>query len=339
MRGKLRHGNVPLRGIAVVAILLVIAGAATASILLLRGEQPSPPQLAAPPPIPAPGPESARALRDGQPGEVGLNPAPIAAAQGQLAAGTQTSPGHPHPSYAGEVSLLARDGVVVSRQATGFVLACGGPPPANAPRPAPPVATPPAPPPATAQPPPAETAVHLVTAGDLGASWHPGCPVPPEDLRLVDVPYLDMDGRPHTGQLIVNQDRVEQTITVFDELFRLRFPIQRIQTPDHYPGAEDELSMEDNNTSAFNCRGIPGSSEWSQHALGRAIDINPLLNPSVYKTGAFEPTTAARYLDRTRKDVGLLHDGDPAVRVFTDRGWTWGGHWADPSDYQHFKLP
>ncbi|MEU5853062.1 M15 family metallopeptidase [Saccharopolyspora shandongensis] len=219
------------------------------------------------------------------------------------------------------------------------VLACGGPPPANAPRPAPPVATTPAPPPATAQLPPAETAVHLVTAGDLGASWHPGCPVPPENLRLVDVPYLDMDGKPHTGQLIVNQDRVEQTITVFDELFRLRFPIQRIQTPDHYPGAEDELSMEDNNTSAFNCRGIPGSTEWSQHALGRAIDINPLLNPSVYKTGGFEPTTAARYLDRTRKDAGLLHDGDPAVRVFTDRGWTWGGHWADPNDYQHFELP
>ncbi|SDY78481.1 CubicO group peptidase, beta-lactamase class C family [Saccharopolyspora shandongensis] len=123
MRGKLRHGNVPLRGIAIVAILLVIAGAATASAtLLFLGEQPSPPQLAAPPPIPAPGPEPDHALRDGQPGEVGLNPAPIAAAQGQLAAGTQPSPGHPHPSYAGEVSLLARDGVVVSRQATGFAL-------------------------------------------------------------------------------------------------------------------------------------------------------------------------------------------------------------------------
>ncbi|WP_245761468.1 M15 family metallopeptidase [Saccharopolyspora shandongensis] len=219
------------------------------------------------------------------------------------------------------------------------VLACGGPPSANAPRPALPVATTPAPPPATAQPPPAAAAVHLVAAGDLGASWHPGCPVPPENLRLVDVPYLGMDGKPHIGQLIVNQDRVEQTITAFNELFRLHFPIQRIQTPDHYPGAEDELSMEDNNTSAFNCRGIPGSSEWSQHALGRAIDINPLLNPSVYKTGRFEPTTAAQYLDRTRKDAGLLHDGDAAVRVFTDRGWTWGGHWADPNDYQHFELP
>lgn len=234
---------------------------------------------------------------------------------------------------------MQRRRMMLAAGTAAFLAACGSPPHDNAPRPAPPVITRPAPPSAPVQPPPAETAVHPVTAHDLGASWHPGCPVAPEDLRLVDVTYLGMDGQPHIGHLVVNQDRVRQTIDAFDQLYHLHFPIQGIQTPDRYPGAEDELSMEDNNSSAFSCRGIPGSSKWSQHALGRAIDINPLLNPSVYQTGHLEPKTAAKYLDRTRNDPGLLHDADPAVRVFTDHGWTWGGHWTNPKDYQHFELP
>jgi D-alanyl-D-alanine carboxypeptidase len=43
------------------------------------------------------------------------------------------------------------------------------------------------------------------------------------------------------------------------------------------------------------------------------------------------------YLDRNRIDPGMLHDGDPAVRAFTERGWTWGGHWRSPKDYQRFE--
>ncbi len=188
---------------------------------------------------------------------------------------------------------------------------------------------------ATAPPQP----VRPVTAAELGASWHPGCPVGPEQLRRVDVGYAGFDGRPHRGELIVHQDLVHEVTTIFDTLYRLHFPIAKIQPPQRYPGAEDELSMEDNNTSAFNCRGIPGSGKWSQHAYGRAIDINPLLNPSVHQDGQIEPTTAVPYLDRHRDDPGLLHDGDAAVLAFTERGWTWGGHWRNPKDYQHFELP
>lgn len=200
----------------------------------------------------------------------------------------------------------------------------------------------PAPPPATTTPPPpkpAPPAVHPVTAAELGASWHPGCPVGPDALRRVDVEYLGADGQGHRGELIVHRDLVDQVAQVFAELRRMNFPMAKVQTVDHYPGAEDELSMRDNNTSAFNCRGIPGSGNWSQHAYGRAVDINPLLNPAVHADGWIEPSTAGPYLDRTRTDPGMLHDGDPAVRLFTDRGWTWGGHWQNPKDYQHFELP
>jgi D-alanyl-D-alanine carboxypeptidase len=186
---------------------------------------------------------------------------------------------------------------------------------------------------------PAPVGVHRVTAEELGASWRPGCPVGPDQLRRVDVDHVGFDGQTHRGELIVNEDRVAQIIELFGELHRLRYPIEKIRTAQHYPGAEDELSMEDNNTSAFNCRGISGSGIWSQHAYGRAVDINPLVNPYVPGSGVFEPHNAGPYLDRSRDHPGLLRDGDPAVRVFTDRDWAWGGHWRSPKDYQHFELP
>ncbi len=202
------------------------------------------------------------------------------------------------------------------------------------------------PPPSTAPPPapgaasatPGET-VLPVTAAELGASWRPGCPVEPAQLRRVGVDHIGFDGQTHRGELIVHADLVPEVITLFERLYRLRFPIEKIRTVDHYPAADDELSMEDDNTSAFNCRSIPGTSRWSPHAYGRAIDLNPLLNPCVYSSGTIEPRNAAAYLDRTRTDPGIFHDGDPAVHVFTDLGWQWGGAWTSPVDYQHFERP
>jgi len=184
-----------------------------------------------------------------------------------------------------------------------------------------------------------DATVQPVTRAELGASWRPGCPVEPAQLRRVGVDHIGFDFQTHRGELIVHQDLVPEVIAIFEQLYRLGFPIAKIRTVDQYPSADDELSMEDNNTSAFNCRGIPGSSKWSEHAYGRAIDLNPLLNPCIYAGGAFQPQNAAAYLNRGRTDPGLLHDGDPAVHVFTDRGWRWGGTWTTPIDYQHFERP
>ena len=169
------------------------------------------------------------------------------------------------------------------------------------PRAAPPAAT--SPPPFATPSPPAAT-IQPVSAADLGPSWRPGCPVDPRQLRCVDVTYLGFDAQPHRGALIVNEDLAAEVVAIFDQLLQLRYPIE-IRTVDTYPGAEDELSMEDNNTSAFNCRDIPGTGRWSQHASGRAIDLNPLLNPEIDRTGAIQPKNAAPYLDRNRTDPGL----------------------------------
>ena len=193
------------------------------------------------------------------------------------------------------------------------------------------------PPPTSTAPRATPAAVHPVTAAELGATWRPGCPVGPELLRRVDVNYIGFDGQTHRGELIVHQDVAADVIAIFEQLHRLGYPIAKMQTVARYPGAEDELSMQDNNTSAFNCRMLPSGRAWALHAYGRAIDVNPLINPFIDSRGDIQPKTAGPYLDRNRTDPGILHANDPAVRAFTDRGWRWGGDWRSPKDYQHFE--
>lgn len=190
----------------------------------------------------------------------------------------------------------------------------------------------------SAPPAPVGPIVAAVTAAELGDTWRPGCPVGPEALRRVEVDYVGSDGAAHRGSLVVNHDVVDDVIAIFADLARQRYPIERMQTVDHYRDADDELSMQDNNTSAFNCRPLPGNTGWSLHAYGRAVDVNPLVNPYRSSSGDVQPKTAVRYLDRTADVPGMLRAGDAAVRAFTDRGWRWGGAWRDPVDYQHFET-
>ncbi|MBB2989768.1 hypothetical protein FHR72_001231 [Mycolicibacterium iranicum] len=177
-----------------------------------------------------------------------------------------------------------------------------------------------------------------MTTAELGATWRPGCPAGPDELRRVDLDYWGFDGQTHRGRLVVHRDLTDDVTEVFARLHELRYPIEKMHTVDGYPGADDELSMRDNNTSAFNCRGIPGSDSWSLHAYGRAVDVNPKLNPYIPSSGVPEPANATPWVDRGRTDPGMLHDGDAAVLAFTDRGWRWGGHWRSPLDYQHFEM-
>ncbi|CAM04567.1 D-alanyl-D-alanine carboxypeptidase-like protein [Saccharopolyspora erythraea NRRL 2338] len=231
---------------------------------------------------------------------------------------------HPHPAR--RACLAVALAAVLAQCSSPASPPAGGPPPAS-------------PPPTVPARSPFTAEVVPVTAAELGPSWRPGCPVGPAELRRVRLTHVGMDGATHVGELDVHQDRVRQVVDVFGQLYAIGYPVERMRPAGTYPGAEDELSMRDNNTSAFSCRDIPGSGRWSQHALGRAVDVNPLINPYVDDTGAFQPANAAPYLDRARRDPGVLHDGDPAVRAFTDRGWTWGGHWTTPIDYQHFEMP
>ena len=91
------------------------------------------------------------------------------------------------------------------------------------------------------------------------------------------------------------------------------------------------------NTSAFNCRGVPGSTAWSQHAYGRAVDLNPFENPEV-RGSQIDPPAASAWAGRSRTGLAVIHHGDAAWRAFAAAGWTWGGDWSYPLDYMHFSA-
>ncbi|MGA9761476.1 MAG: M15 family metallopeptidase [Gaiellaceae bacterium] len=166
-------------------------------------------------------------------------------------------------------------------------------------------------------------------------SWHRGCPVRVSNLRLVSVSYWGFDGRSHAGRLIVRRGYAGQVVAALRTLYYGRFPIRRMRPVEAY-GSSDDRSMAADNTSAFNCRGVAGSSSWSEHAYGRAIDINPLENPEL-RDGVVSPPGGRAYVDRRRWKKGMIHAGDRAVRAFAAVGWKWGGYWHSLKDYQHFS--
>ncbi len=169
-----------------------------------------------------------------------------------------------------------------------------------------------------------------------GRSWRPGCPVSLNALRLVDVTFWGFNGRPHLGHLVVNADSVASIVKAFRSLFTARFPIRQMRLVDYF-AANDERSMTNDNSSAFNCRIVPGTSTWSQHAFGRAVDVNPLENPEV-QGGKVDPPSARPWANRGLHAVGMIHQGDAAWRAFASVGWKWGGDWTSPKDYQHFSA-
>ncbi|MBA2294545.1 MAG: M15 family metallopeptidase [Actinobacteria bacterium] len=170
-----------------------------------------------------------------------------------------------------------------------------------------------------------------------GSSWRPACPVGLDDLRLVRVSHWGFDGRVRTGRLIVHRDVASDMVAVLRRLYAARFPIRRMVPVDAY-GASDFRSIEADNTSAFNCRPVEGTSRWSEHAYGRAIDLNPIENPYVSADGASSHRASRPYLVRTRHRPGMAVEGGVVVRAFDAVGWSWGGRWIGVKDYQHFSA-
>jgi hypothetical protein len=170
-----------------------------------------------------------------------------------------------------------------------------------------------------------------------GVSWRPGCPVGLGDLRLVRARHLGFDGRVRTGRLIVHRDVAHDVLTVLRRLYAAGFPIRRMVPVDAY-GASDFRSIEADNTSAFNCRYVDGTTRWSEHAYGRAIDLNPIENPYVTSSGTTSHRASQHYLRRDPYRPGMAVDGGVVVRAFDAVGWAWGGRWSGARDYQHFSA-
>lgn len=170
-----------------------------------------------------------------------------------------------------------------------------------------------------------------------GKTFKPECTVSRDDLRYVRVLHVNEEDEVLTGEIVVNAAIADEICEIFRELYDAQYPIERMRLADDY-NAEDELSMEDNNSSSFNYRPIEGTNRPSKHAQGMAIDINTLYNPYYrYSDDSVLPATGAPYLDRSQDFPYKIEEGDLCYRLFTERGYTWGGHWNTVKDYQHFE--
>ncbi len=149
-------------------------------------------------------------------------------------------------------------------------------------------------------------------------------------LSIIDVEYISFDNLLHRGQIILHEEVAQEVQEIFKEICALRFPITHAIPVVHYDW-DDDASMRENNTSAFNYRLIYNTDRLSNHSYGLAIDINPLLNPQFLRDG----TTLPRDATHDPQVPGSFHVNEPVVSLFTSRGWDWGGTWEWP-DWQHF---
>ena len=169
------------------------------------------------------------------------------------------------------------------------------------------------------------------------SAWRKGCPVGPADLRAVRVTHRTFEGGEATGMLVVHEDVAPAVARIFRSLYRDGVPVRKMEPIEKYKGSDFD-SIEANNTSAFNCRKATGSGRWSNHAYGRAIDINPIENPWVEPGGVVYHVASRPFVKRTPARPGMAVEGGALVRAFDREGWGWGGRWSGTKDYQHFSA-
>lgn len=185
----------------------------------------------------------------------------------------------------------------------------------------------------------------------IGKSYQVNDNIALSDLRYVKLIHYNYNGEIQVGELVVNAGLAEDYLSAFRQLFDNRYPIQSMYLVDNYwrddpnaadPASEaDTASIEVNNTSCFSYRLTTGGQSLSNHAYGCAIDINPQQNPYVWydengnQTCAH--TNAVEYLNRTTGAEHMITHEDLCYQVFTSLGFSWGGDWSNPIDYQHFE--
>src|SRR3989442_2933819 len=108
----------------------------------------------------------------------------------------------------------------------------------------------------------------------------------PEEIivcqQVIEVLYYSFDGKLHQGQIVVHEELVEDIRNIFKVILEERFPLTSvIPVADPRFHWDDGLSIQANNSSGFNYRTKTLKNELSNHAYGRAVDLNPRLNPYI----------------------------------------------------------
>lgn len=168
------------------------------------------------------------------------------------------------------------------------------------------------------------------------STWSARCPVTTEELAYVRLRFWGFDDRPHQGELLVHRDVAADLVSVFAALFDARFPIEQMRVV-HPEELDLPPTGDGNNTTGFVCRPVRGSSTWSAHARGLAVDVNPFHNPYV-RDALVLPELASAYTDRQHLRPGMIIPGETAATAFKAIGWAWGGDWTRPVDWMHFSA-
>ena len=183
-----------------------------------------------------------------------------------------------------------------------------------------------------------------------GISMPEGATVKYEDLSYLTVYYIDFEGQHRAGNMVVANELAEEVLDIFADLYDIKYPIETIGLIDDYNDKQtdeldtlDRASMGNNNTSAFCYRAMNSAGTLSQHAFGRAVDLNPKINP--YVSGStVSPANAKQYADRSGDGLSevearaIIRKDDEVYKIFTSRGWKWGCEiWSGVNDYQHFQ--
>lgn len=172
-----------------------------------------------------------------------------------------------------------------------------------------------------------------------GRSYREGCTVPRSDLRYLLILHRNLVGQVIVGEMVVNKEISADILEIMRQLYEVSYPIESVRLIDYFD-ADDEMSMAANNSSCFNWREITSSGNISKHALGMAIDINPLYNPYYrfpYVNETIQPASGNPYMDRMWNFPYKIEEGDACYRLFTEHGFKWGGNWNSLRDYQHFE--
>jgi len=177
-----------------------------------------------------------------------------------------------------------------------------------------------------------------------GNSWRQGCPVGLKNLRYLQIQHHDFKGATDIGELIVHKDVAKIVTKIFEELYHIGYPIRQMRLISDFRG-NDWQSIEADNTSALNCRSVTrNKKKWSNHAFGKAIDINPIENPYISRTGYISHKASGKYRQRKHNskrglaDKAMILKNDPVIKIFKKYGWSWGGDWSSVKDYQHFEY-
>ena len=176
------------------------------------------------------------------------------------------------------------------------------------------------------------------------------------DLLYLTIPYFDFNGSVQQGHMVVNKKLADEVLLIFQELYKIKYPIEKMELIDNFSGSKkltgDELdyaSIEANNTSAFNDRKVVTNdgvqNTVSKHALGQAIDINPQINPYINPDGSFSHDNAKKYVKERKSQEGwsdtekaaCITPDSEIYKIFTKYGWTWLGNSSYTGDTQHFE--